>query len=230
MSKAGRQIAGELQTERTTLRRKAFRGHYDFETIAAILDEAFICHVGFVAKGQPYVIPTGYGRRDRHLYFHGLSVNHMLDNLKLGIPICFTATLVDGMVFARSGFNHSINFRSVVVLGKAELVEGEEQVEGLKIIMEHMLPGRWNDTRAPNAIELKATSVLRLPITEASAKIREGGPIDDEEDFALPYWAGVVPFETVAGPPITEGRVRPGTPVPEYALNYRRPKVQRTPT
>ena len=216
-----------LKTERTTVRRKAFRGHYDIETIGAILDEAFICHIGFVAKGQPYVIPTAFGRKDRTLYFHGLSVNHMLDNLKQGIPMCFTATLVDGIVFARSGFNHSINSRAVVVLGTAVEVEGAEKEEALEVIMEHIAPGRWAATRPPTALELKATSVLKLAITEASAKIREGGPIDDDEDFALPHWAGVLPIQTVYGKPETEARVAPGTPVPANISAYRRPRMIR---
>lgn len=218
-----------LKTDRTTVRRKAFRGHYDFDTVAAILDEAFVCHVGFVSKGQPFVIPTAFGRKDRAIYLHGLSVNHMLDTLKEGVPLCLTATLVDGIVFARSGFNHSINYRSVVVLGKATEVEGDEKLAGLVAIMEHIAPGRWAETREPNAIELKATSVLKLPITEASAKIREGGPIDDEEDFALPYWAGVLPFRTVYDAPIPEQRVPAGTPVPRTVTGYARPLMKRKP-
>jgi uncharacterized protein len=214
---------GELQTERTTVRRKSARGAYDFETIAAILDEGYVCHVGFTAGGQPYVIPTGYGRRGRNLYIHGLSVNHMLDNLSRGIPLCFTVTLIDGLVFARSGFNHSINYRSVVVLGQAAMVEGEEKVEALHTIVEHILPGRWADVRPPNETELKATCVLKLEITEASAKIRKGPPIDDEEDYAIPCWAGVLPLHTRLGDPITEERVVAGTQVPGYVTGYTRP-------
>lgn len=216
-------VMGELQTERTTVRRKAFRGAYDFTTIAAILDDAYVCHVGFVAQGQPYVIPTGFGRKGRNIYLHGLSVNHMLDNLSEGIPLCFTVSLIDGLVFARSGFNHSINYRSVVVLGNATLVEGDEKLDALHTIVEHIMPGRWKDVRPPSATELKATSVLRLEINEASAKIRKGPPIDDEEDFAIPCWAGVLPLHTALGQPITEERVRSGTEIPGYVLNYRRP-------
>jgi nitroimidazol reductase NimA-like FMN-containing flavoprotein (pyridoxamine 5'-phosphate oxidase superfamily) len=214
--------ADELKTERTTVRRKSFRGAYDFPTVAAILDEAMVCHIGFVIEGQPYVIPTGYGRKDRFLYIHGLSVNQMLNALDDGIPLCLTVTLVDGVVYARSGFNHSINYRSVVVLGKAVEVKGEEKLEGLKVIMEHLAPGRWPDVREPNPTELKATSVLKIEITEASAKIRSGGPIDDEEDYAIPCWAGVLPMRLTPLAPLPDERLKPGTPVPDYVAHYHR--------
>ena len=213
----------ELKTERTTVKRKGFRGAYDFETIARILDEALVCHVGFVSGGQPYVIPTGFGRRDRTLYIHGLSVNHMLNHLEEGIPMCFTVSIVDGLVYARSGFNHSINYRSVVVLGKAVEVTGEEKLEGLKTIMQHLVPDRWDEVRPPSPTEMKATSVLKIEITEASAKIRSGGPIDDEEDYAIGCWAGVLPMRLATGAPIPDGRLAPGTPLPEYVSKYRRP-------
>ncbi|MGE0797478.1 MAG: pyridoxamine 5'-phosphate oxidase family protein [Lautropia sp.] len=213
----------DLRTERTTVKRKGFRGAYDFPTVARILDEALVCHIGFVSNGQPFVIPTGFGRKGRTLYVHGLSVNHMLNNLEQGIPMCFTVSIVDGLVYARSGFNHSINYRSVVVLGKALPVEGEEKVEGLKCIMQHLVPDRWNDVRPPDATEMKATAVLKIEITEASAKIRSGGPIDDDGDLALPCWAGVLPMSMVTGAPITHELVKSGTPVPDYVSGYRRP-------
>lgn len=220
---AGETQVLELKTGRTTVKRKGFRGKYDFETIAAILDEGFVCHVGFVVDGQPYVIPTGYGRKGRTIYIHGLSVNHMLNSLAEGVSLCFTVTLADGFVFARSGFNHSINYRSVVVLGTAVEVAGDEKLAALETIVNHILPGRWPDTRPPNAIELKATSVLKIDITEASAKIRSGPPIDDEEDLGLRHWAGVVPLTTVPGNPIPDAKLVPGVPVPTYVTDYRRP-------
>ena len=215
-------VMDELKTERTTVKRKGFRGKYDFATIAAILDEAFVCHVGFVVEGQPYVIPTGYGRKDRTIYLHGLSVNHMLNNLAEGIPLCFTVTLADGLVFARSGFNHSINYRSVVVLGKATEVTGQEKLDALRVIVDHIVPERWDDVRPPSPLELKATCVLKLDITEASAKIRSGPPIDDEEDMSIPCWAGVLPFKFALGTPIPDEKLGAGTPVPRYVSEYRR--------
>lgn len=213
----------EFRTERTTVKRKGFRGAYDFPTMARILDEALVCHIGFVSDGQPFVIPTGFGRKGRTLYVHGLSVNHMLNNLEGGIPMCFTVSIVDGLVYARSGFNHSINYRSVVVLGKAVPVEGEEKMQGLKCIMQHLVPDRWDDVRPPNATELKATAVLKIEISEASAKIRSGGPIDDEEDMEIPCWAGVLPMSMVTGTPIVHERVKAGTAVPTYVRAYKRP-------
>jgi len=222
MARARRGEKGELQTERTTVVRKLDRGRNDFATVAAILDEGFVCHVGFVADGQPYVIPTGYGRRDRTVYLHGLAVNRMLNHLERGVPLCLTVTLIDGIVYARSGFHHSMNYRSVMLLGTAFPVEGAEKVDALRVIMDHITPGRWDDAREPTPTELKGTAVLALAIEEASAKVRSGDPVDDEEDYALPCWAGVLPFALTAGAPIPDARLTPGIAVPEYVSKYRR--------
>src|SRR5258708_1739125 len=176
-------------TERTSLRRLPKRGHFDHETIYSILDEGFICHVGFVADGQPYVIPTGYARVDDKLYIHGSAASRMLRTLSEGIDVCVTVTLVDGLVLARSAFHHSINYRSVVALGKAVLVNDEnEKISALYAFSEQAIPGRWSDVRQPTESELKATSVLRLQLNEVSAKIRTGPPVDDDEDYDLPIW------------------------------------------
>ena len=210
-------------TPQTRVVREAHRGVYDRETVYRILDEGFLCHVGFVADGQPFVIPTSYGRKDATLYIHGSAASRMLRQLKGGVPVCVTVTLLDGLVLARSVFNHSMNYRSVVVLGKATLVDdAEEKLVALRNISEHILPGRWADARQPNQSELKQTSVLRLPIEEFSAKIRVGPPIDDEEDYSFPTWAGVVPLEMIAGTPIDDARLVPGQTVPEYARRYSR--------
>jgi hypothetical protein len=211
------------QTERTRLRRLPKRGAFDRETVYAILDEAFICHVGFVVDGQPYVIPTGFGRIDDVLYIHGSSASRMLRTLSEGVDICFTTTLVDGLVLARSAFHHSINYRSAVVLGKATLVEAaEEKSKALEAITDHIVPGRWADVRWPTALELKATSVLKLPIEEASAKVRTGPPIDDEEDYAMNIWAGVLPLKIETGDPIDDDRLVDGLVAPDNIRNYRR--------
>ena len=210
-------------TPRTRVIREAERGVYDRETAYRILDEGFLCHLGFVVEGQPFVIPTSYGRKDDVLYIHGSAASRMLRQLKEGIPVCFTVTLLDGLVLARSVFNHSMNYRSVVVLGKATLVDDpEEKTEALRILSEHILPGRWDDSRQPNERELKQTSVLRVPIEEFSAKVRIGPPIDDEEDYSFPTWAGVVPLEMMAGTPISDSRLDSGQEVPEYAKHYTR--------
>jgi len=210
-------------TPRTRVVREAHRGVYDRETAYRILDEGFLCHVGFVADGQPFVIPTSYGRKDASLYIHGSAASRMLRQMKGGVPVCVTVTLLDGLVLARSVFNHSMNYRSVVVLGKATLVDdAEEKIEALRLLSEHILPGRWADARQPNERELKQTSVLRVPIEEFSAKVRVGPPIDDEEDYSFPTWAGVVPLEMVAGKPIDDLRVLPNRTVPEYARGYSR--------
>ena len=205
-----------LKTPRTRLKRLPKRGAHDFATIAAILDEGFFCHVGFVAGGQPYVIPTGYGRKGRTLYIHGSFASRMLNELATGIPMCLTVTLVDGLVLARSGFHSSVNYRSVVVLGTATVVEGEEKGAALEIISEQILPGRWADIRRPNRKELKAALVLELRINEASAKIRTGPPNDDEEDYALKCWAGVLPLQLTPGEPVADPRLPHDIPVPAY--------------
>jgi nitroimidazol reductase NimA-like FMN-containing flavoprotein (pyridoxamine 5'-phosphate oxidase superfamily) len=206
------------------LQRLPKRGAHDFATIAAILDEGFFCHVGFVAGGQPYVIPTGYGRKGRTLYIHGSFASRMLNELATGIPMCLTVTLADGLVLARSGFHSSVNYRSVVVLGTATVVEGEEKGAALEIISEQILPGRWADIRWPNRKELKATIVLKLRINEASAKIRTGPPKDDEEDYALTCWAGILPLKLTPGEPVADPRLPHDIPVPAYARTFPRPR------
>lgn len=213
----------QMPTARTRMVREPHRAAYDRETVYRILDEAFICHVGFAVDGQPYVIPTSYGRKDSNLYIHGSAASRMLRNLKDGVPVCVTVTLLDGLVLARSVFNHSMNYRSVVILGQATLVEDpEEKLAALRALSEHILPGRWDDARQPNERELKQTHVLRLPIEEFSAKVRTGPPIDDEEDYSFPTWAGVIPLEMRAGEPINEPRLDPSRPVPPYVTEYRR--------
>ncbi|HWW14943.1 MAG TPA: pyridoxamine 5'-phosphate oxidase family protein [Candidatus Dormibacteraeota bacterium] len=210
-------------TPRTRLVREADRAVYDRETAYHILDEGFLCHVGFVADGQPFVIPTSYGRKDDCLYIHGSAASRMLRHLKEGLPVCVTVTLLEGLVLARSIFNHSMNYRSVVVLGKATLVDDPaEKIEALRLLSEHIIPGRWADARQPNERELKATSVLRLPIEEFSAKVRQGPVVDDEEDYSFPTWAGVVPLEMKWGPPLDDARLLPNLTAPEYARNYSR--------
>jgi len=213
----------ETKTERTRVKRVPDRGHYDRETIYAILDEAFICHVGYVVDGQPYVIPTGFARIGDDLYIHGSSASRMLRNLSQGVDVCVTVTLIDGLVLARSAFHHSINYRSVVVLGKAELVEdAEEKNNALEAFTEHVVPGRWAEVRWPSELELKATSVLKLPIDEASAKIRTGDPKDDEEDYAMDVWAGVLPLSIEPGDPAPDTFLKDGIPVPAYVRDYER--------
>jgi hypothetical protein len=210
-----------LKTPRTTVRRLPKRGHYDFDTVAAILDAGFLCHVGFVADGQPYVIPTGYGRDGRTLYVHGSAVSRTLRTLAEGVPLCLTVTHLDGLVLARSGFHSSMNYRSVVVLGTARVVTGEEKLHALAVISEQILPGRWAEIRLPTRKELNATAVLALPIEEASAKVRTGPPADDEADYALPVWAGVLPLSLRAGRPEPDARLPQDTPVPAYMRRRR---------
>ncbi len=210
-------------TPRTRVVREAQRGVYDREAVYRILDEGFLCHVGFVVDGQPFVIPTSYGRKDASLYIHGSAASRMLRQMKDGVSVCVTVTLLDGLVLARSIFNHSMNYRSVMVLGQAALVDDPaEKIEALQLLAEHIIPGRWADVRQPNQRELKQTSVLRLPIDEFSAKIRSGPPIDDEEDLSFPTWAGVIPLEMQAGAPIGDPRLNPMREVPAYAKQYTR--------
>jgi nitroimidazol reductase NimA-like FMN-containing flavoprotein (pyridoxamine 5'-phosphate oxidase superfamily) len=211
------------QTKRTKVKRLPARGHYDRETINSILDEGFICHVGFVVDGQPYVIPTGYARVGDDLYIHGSSASRMLRNLSEGVNVCVTVTLIDGLVMARSAFHHSMNYRSVVVLGKAELIEdAEEKNVALEALTEHIVPGRWEHVRWPTDLELKATTVLKLAISEASAKIRTGDPKDDEEDYAMDVWAGVLPLKLTTGEPIADSRLDSSIAVPEHVRAYKR--------
>ena len=213
------------ETERTKLKRLPKRGHFDRETVYGILDEGFICHIGFAPEGQPFVIPTGYARVDDKLYVHGSQASRMLRTLSGGVDACVTVTIVDGLVLARSAFHHSMNYRSVVIFGKATLVEDrEEKLAALLALSEHFVRGRWADVRGPNEQELRATTVLSLPLEEASAKIRTGPPLDDEEDYALPVWAGVIPLRLQASEPIADPRLIDGVEAPEYALSYRRLK------
>lgn len=208
---------------RTRVVREPHRGVYDRESIYKILDEGLVCHVGFAAEGQPFVIPTMYARVGDAIYFHGSAASRMLRGVASGIPVCVTVTLVDGLVLARSVFNHSMNYRSVVALGMAVLVEVPgEKLEALRAFTEKILPGRWHDARQPNEKELKATSILRLPLTEISAKMRTGPVEDDAEDYALDVWAGVLPLQLATGEPVRDERCDAGISVPSYVAEWRR--------
>jgi nitroimidazol reductase NimA-like FMN-containing flavoprotein (pyridoxamine 5'-phosphate oxidase superfamily) len=211
-------------TLRTQLRRLPKRGVFDKEQVHSILDEGFFCHVGFVVDGQPYVIPTGYARLGDQIYIHGSAASRMLRSLDKGIDVCVTVTLLDGFVLARSAFHHSMNYRSVVVLGKARLVtDPQEKLEALRSFTNHIVPDRWEEVRPVTEQELKATSVLAVPLEEVSAKIRSGPPIDDEEDYSLPIWAGVVPVRIETGEPVSDGRVpADATPFDQKRLDRKR--------
>jgi uncharacterized protein len=212
-----------LQTDRTKLKRLPKRGHFDRETVYEILDEGFICHIGFAPEGQPFVIPTGYARVDDKLYIHGSQASRMLRTLSGGVDACVTVTIIDGLVLARSAFHHSMNYRSVVIFGRATLVEDrEEKMAALVALSEHIIRGRWAEVREPTEQEMKATTVLSVPLEEASAKIRTGPPLDDEEDYAMSVWAGVVPLKLEAGEPIKDPRLPEDIKVPDYARNYKR--------
>ncbi len=214
----------EIPTARTRVIRESERGVYDRETAYRILDEGFLCHVGFSVDGQPFVIPTSYGRDGNSLYIHGSAASRMLRQLKDGVQVCVTVTLLDGLVLARSIFNHSMNYRSVVILGKATLVDDPaEKLAALRVLSEHIIPHRWDDVRQPNERELKATSVLRLPIEEFSAKVRQGPAIDDAEDYSFPTWAGVIPLEVKVGAPIDDPKLEIPRKVPGYVRSYRTP-------
>jgi nitroimidazol reductase NimA-like FMN-containing flavoprotein (pyridoxamine 5'-phosphate oxidase superfamily) len=204
-------------TERTRVRRLPERGHYDRATVYPILDEGFICHIGFVADGKPVVIPTLFGREGDKFYFHGSAASRMLRNLKEGVDCCITVTLVDGLVLARSGFHSSMNYRSVVVFGRAaEITDPEQKTQALAVISEHLLPGRWADVRPPSEQELKGTTVLVLELDEVSAKIRTGGPKDDHEDYDLPVWAGILPLTATYGSPEPDPDRKKDEPIPAY--------------
>ena len=210
-------------TDRTRVIREANRAVYDRDAIYGILDEGLVCHVGFASEGQPFVIPTMYARVGDSLYFHGSAASRMLRRAGNGTPVCITVTLLDGLVLARSVFNHSMNYRSVVVLGQAVSVDDPvEKLAALEAFTQKLIPGRWNDARQPNDKELKATSVLRLPLTEVSAKVRAGDVEDDAEDYALRVWAGVIPLRLIADPPIRDRRCDMSIPAPAYAANYKR--------
>lgn len=212
-----------LQTAKTKVKRLPKRGVYDRETIYSILDEGFVCHVGFTVDGQTFVIPTGYARDGNNLLIHGSSASRMMRNLANGIDVCVTVTLIDGLVLARSAFHHSVNYRSVVIFGRAQLVESEdEKFRALHAFTEHIVPNRWDEVRLPNSKELKATTVLRLPIEEASAKIRTGNPVDDAEDYDLKVWAGVIPLKIAANAPEDDSQLKLKIAPPDYAANYKR--------
>lgn len=210
-------------TSRTTLKRLPKRGDFERDAIFAILDEAFICHVGFIVDGKPVVIPTSYVRAADDVYIHGSAASRMLRSLAEGIDVCVTVTLIDGLVLARSAFHHSINYRSVVIFGKATAVdESEEKLRALHAFTEHVVSGRWADVRPPDENELRATLVLRLRLDEVSAKVRTGPPIDDDEDYNLAVWAGVVPLKLIAGAPVIDDRVPAGIEAPDYVREYSR--------
>jgi len=210
-------------TERTQVRRLPARAAYDSETVFKILDEGFVCHIGFVVDGQPYVMPTGYARSGDTLYVHGSPASRMLRTLAEGVSVCVTVTLLDGLVLARSAFHHSMNYRSVVILGRANVVENrEEKLRALEAFTEQVIRGRWKDVRRPSESELKATVVLALHLAEVSAKVRTGPPKDDEEDYQLPVWAGVLPLPLTPGVPEADPRLAPGVEMPTYVRDYSR--------
>ncbi|HET6933860.1 MAG TPA: pyridoxamine 5'-phosphate oxidase family protein [Candidatus Angelobacter sp.] len=211
-------------TKRTELRRLPDRGSHEFETINSILDAAFLAHVGFHVNGQPFVIPTLYGRAGETLYLHGSAASRMLRELETGVPACVTVTIVDGLVLARSAFHHSMNYRSVVAFGTArKITDPAQKTHALRVISEHLIAGRWNDVRGPSDQELKATAVLEFSMEEASAKVRQGPPLDDEGDYCLPVWAGIIPLSLEAKAPVPDSRLAEDAEMPEYVQRYRRP-------
>lgn len=214
-------------TQRSQVKRTPKRANYERQVIYNILDEALICHVAFTVDNQPFVIPTAYGRVGDKIYIHGSPASRMLRSLSKGIEVCVTVTLLDGLVLARSAFHLSMNYRSVVVFGTAEIVKDtEERLQALEAFTEQVIPGRWREVRQPNRAELQGTLVLSLPLDEASAKVRIGMPIDDEVDYSLPVWAGVLPLQLVAGKAIADDRLVGGMVVPDYVQNYTRNSVK----
>jgi len=211
------------RTDKNRINRLPKRGHYDEQTIYSILDEALICHVGFVEKKQPYVIPINFARMDDSIVLHGAKASRLLKHVAQGHPVCVEATIVDGLVLARSVFHHSVNYRSVVLFGKGYLIEEEqEKLAALKAITEHLIPGRWEETRPPNRKELNATAVVSIKIDEASAKVRVGPPIDDEEDYVLPVWAGVLPLQEMPLSPVRDELLQENISLPGYIAGYSR--------
>jgi len=217
-------MTNQPRSNRTRVRREPHRGHYDRATIDAILDAGMVAHVGFVSRdGQPLVIPMLYARDGNRLLLHGSSASRLLTNLSEGVEVCVTVSLIDGLVVARSAFNSSLNYRSVVALGRARVVEEPDaKWEALRLLTEGLIPGRWDDCRQPTEQELKATMILEMPIDEASAKIRTGGPNDNEEDFAFETWAGVIPFANELLPPVRESRLRDDIPLPDYLERWKK--------
>ena len=216
-------------TQRTQIKRLPKRANYETQTIYNILDEALICHIGFTVNNQPYIIPTTYGRVEDKLYIHGSPASRMLRSLNQGIEVCVTVTLLDGLVLARSAFHHSMNYRSVVIFGTATLINNtEEKMEALRAFTEHIIPKRWQEIRQPSKQELQGTMVLSLPLTEASAKVRTGNPVDDEPDYDLPVWAGVLPLQIVPGKAIADDRLIEGIEIPDYIQNYALNKLKTT--
>jgi nitroimidazol reductase NimA-like FMN-containing flavoprotein (pyridoxamine 5'-phosphate oxidase superfamily) len=214
------------RTDRNRIKRLPQRGHYDRETIHRILDEALICHVAFVDKGQPYVIPTNFARVEDRIVLHGAKASRLLKHIEVGHPICVEATIVDGLVLARSVFHHSVNYRSVVVFGKGRLIEDQqEKLTALQAVTEHLIPGRWQEARLPNPKELNATRVVSVQIEEASAKIRMGPAVDEQEDYDLPVWAGLLPMQEVTLPPIRDERLPGDIPLPDYVAGYSRKRA-----
>lgn len=217
---------GEPASERTTIKRMPNRAVYDRAAIGAILEEGLICHLGFSIEGQPYVIPAIYAPMDGRLLIHGSAASRTLRAARGGIPLCVTVTLLDGLVLARSAYHHSMNYRSVMIFGvAAEIAEREEKLAAMRALVEHVVARRWADVRPPSEDELRATMILSLPIDEASAKVRTGPPVDDEEDYAMRVWAGVLPLSLDAHAPIADPRMPPDMPVPAYARFYRRPPL-----
>ena len=208
-------------TKKTKVKRAPKRGFYDKETIYKILDANFICQIAFVHNGYPVIIPTIYGRDKEFIYIHGASVSRMLVELEKGLPISVNVTQTDGIVLARSAFHHSLNYQSVVIFGEASIVtNNEERNRALKVISDQIIPDRWEEVRLPNKTELKATKVLKIPITEASAKIRKGPPSDDKDDYSLPIWAGVIPMETKFGNPISDPLLNEGIETSKSVTNF----------
>jgi uncharacterized protein len=211
------------KSDKTRINRLPKRGHYDRETIYAILDEALICHVGFVEGGQPYVIPINFARMDDRIILHGAKASRLLKHIEAGHPVCVEATLVDGLVLARSVFHHSVNYRSVVLFGTGHGIEDEqEKMAALEAVTEHLIPGRWKEARLPNKKEMKATRVVAIQIDEASAKVRVGPPVDEEEDYALPVWAGLLPLQELPAAPIRDELQSQDVALPNYIARYSR--------
>lgn len=208
-----------MSREKSKVKRVPKRGIYDRDKIYELLDKEFMCHVGFVHDGYPVVIPMLFGRKGDSIFIHGASVSRLITDLEQGIDVCITTTNVSGVVLARSVFNHSANYESVVIFGKGKLIEGTEKDEALKIISDQVLPGRWEEAREPNAKELKATKVIKIEITEASAKVRSGDPVDEKEDYNLDYWAGVLPIEKKFGKPIPDSKLKEGIKAPKSITN-----------